>query len=434
VTARGSIAAVWLGLFLLFNLNLRAIESRDTRVAEYTAFSLAARGDADLDEFPDLVAAGLARGYVTRTPDGHVFSNYPIASAAVAAPAYWLALRVGAIDAAQPSPVRIEAVGKLTASALVAGACALLMAWFRQRGGPPDRPRNALAIVLTIACATPLWSSASQALWTHAPAALALAAALLWLDARSSIGAAAAGVGYGLAAACRPLLAVFLIGAAIDLIRARDRRALPLAAGAIAALGLAAGYNLATFGGLAGGQAMLESADVHRQTHAVEAVWSRVPLGGLPGIVASPSRGVFIFCPVLVIAAIGAWRRRQDRSVVLRVTLPSMLFVAAWAEYAVWWGGHSFGPRYVSDIAIPAGVLMVHGWDVSRARIWTRARTAIVGWSILVQLVGVFCYPGGAWNALPRDVDRAHERLWDWRDSQIPRTVRAGLYRRHPAR
>jgi hypothetical protein len=55
-------------------------------------------------------------------------------------------------------------------------------------------------------------------------------------------------------------------------------------------------------------------------------------------------------------------------------------------------------------------------------------RGAIVAWSVAVHAVGVLCYPGGDWNGSPFDVDRAHERLWDWRDSQIARTVRSGIY------
>jgi hypothetical protein len=37
-----------------------------------------------------------------------------------------------------------------------------------------------------------------------------------------------------------------------------------------------------------------------------------------------------------------------------------------------------------------------------------------------------FCYPSPhavEWNIRPKDVDFAHERLWDWRDPQLMRLL-----------
>ena len=202
-----------------------------------------------------------------------------------------------------------------------------------------------------------------------------------------------------------------------------------LAAGAVLSVGAVAAYYMLSFGTLLGGQAALESAAVHQQTHLVDGTFTAVPLAGLAGILISPSRGVLIFCPIVIFAAVGAWRARHDPHTVVRLTLPVAAFIVAWSQYAVWWGGHSYGPRYLSDIAIPLGVLLGHGL-LPLQRGWASVRTALAGWSIAVQLIGVVCYPGGGWNSIPADVDRAHERLWDWRDSQIVRTARAGPYRR----
>jgi hypothetical protein len=50
-----------------------------------------------------------------------------------------------------------------------------------------------------------------------------------------------------------------------------------------------------------------------------------------------------------------------------------------------------------------------------------------LAWSIFVAGLGAFCYPHEAWNSSPIDVDRAHERLWEWSDNQILRAWQAGL-------
>jgi hypothetical protein len=44
-----------------------------------------------------------------------------------------------------------------------------------------------------------------------------------------------------------------------------------------------------------------------------------------------------------------------------------------------------------------------------------------LAWSIAVAALGAFVYPNDRWNTQPSDVDRQHERLWDWGDSQIGR-------------
>ncbi len=46
--------------------------------------------------------------------------------------------------------------------------------------------------------------------------------------------------------------------------------------------------------------------------------------------------------------------------------------------------------------------------------------------SVAITGLGAVCYPHGRWNSDPVDVDRAHDRLWEWRDNQIVRTWQAG--------
>jgi hypothetical protein len=70
--------------------------------------------------------------------------------------------------------------------------------------------------------------------------------------------------------------------------------------------------------------------------------------------------------------------------------------------------------------------------------VWSAIRRGPVGrWlfaaafavSVLVQAVGAFYYPSPRnvdWDTSPTDVDVAHERLWDWRDSQLLRLLRNG--------
>ena len=46
--------------------------------------------------------------------------------------------------------------------------------------------------------------------------------------------------------------------------------------------------------------------------------------------------------------------------------------------------------------------------------------------AIATAATGAFCYPHDQWNTDPASVDRAHERLWEVRDSQILRCWERG--------
>lgn len=429
-----------LALFVIFNSNGRSINALDTRVTQHTALAIAATGRADLSHLPLLVEGGVARGYI-RVVDGQARSSYPLLPALLAVPGYRIALDLGLIDFDNPSPVRLEVIGSVTAAALTAFTCALLYLVLAFRW--PSVP----AAVIAMACglATPLWSTASQALWSHAPAALFLVVGLgmalvVPRDSRWRSGSLVmSGIFVVLAVFCRQLLVVFPVGLAIGLWRsgAPGRHVVMFSGGAAFAVLTMMGVNLLMLDLSLGGAAHLYTAGVTVDTHGVADAWSGRWAAGLAGVFVSPSRGLLIYMPVVLLAAFGArsmWR--EDTLARYTLVLPTALYIALWAKYAVWWGGHSFGPRFAADLAVPfallaAGVLV--RWS-SLLPLGRAATVAALVWSVAIQGIGATFHPAGDWNGLPRDVDRSHERLWDWRDSQLVRTIGSGTYRQYRAR
>jgi len=80
------------------------------------------------------------------------------------------------------------------------------------------------------------------------------------------------------------------------------------------------------------------------------------------------------------------------------------------------------------DILIPLTPAAAIGVEWLRARPWRQAvAAAALAWSILIAGTGAFAYPNDQWNTDPVDVDTNHDRLWEWRDSQIPRCWQRGL-------
>jgi hypothetical protein len=163
---------------------------------------------------------------------------------------------------------------------------------------------------------------------------------------------------------------------------------------------------------------------VHSETHGVEGTVSATPWIGALGLLVSPSRGLLVFSPILIAAAAAA----GSRSAAARgfgigwLAIGAGIQFAAYAAYTVWWGGHTFGPRYMLDLLVPmAPALAVGLGRVCRTAGGKAAAGVLLAWSVAVAAAGAFVYPNDAWNTSPAEVDRAHHRLWDIRDSQIRR-------------
>lgn len=432
-------ALVALILFSAYNANTRSINSVDTSAIQHTALALAVTGRANLAAYDGLVASGLDMGSI-RIADGEARSSYPLLPALMAAPAYRMAAAVGAIDPERPVAARVEAIGGGVAASIVALAGAIL--YLTVSVWRPSSP--AMAIALVAGLATPLWSSASQAMWSHGPAALLLATGLglvLAVPAGHRFRGAtlfAAGIALALAVFCRQLLFVFPLGVLVAVWQTRG----PFAHLALLGSGMAVGAtammtaNMVWLGTPLGGFVDLYAAGVSMKTHGVAGAWAGRWAEGLAGIIVSPSRGLLWFMPVAFVALAGARTAWRDPLFRYAVVLPLVLFVVLWAKYAVWWGGHSFGPRLATDIVVPLALVAaagVAGW-ASLSRPTRTVAVVAVAWSVTVQVVGAFHYPAGNWNGTPIDVDRSHERLWNWSDSQLIRTIQSGTYRQYRAR
>jgi hypothetical protein len=50
----------------------------------------------------------------------------------------------------------------------------------------------------------------------------------------------------------------------------------------------------------------------------------------------------------------------------------------------------------------------------------------MLAWSIALQAIGAACYPS-TWHGRPANADRHHERLWDWRDTEVSRGLKEGV-------
>ena len=269
---------------------------------------------------------------------------------------------------------------------------------------------EALFFALIYAFATEVWAVASRGLWQHGPSLLFLCASFWLILSRDRRRTALAGLTLALAVVSRATdLPVAACAAAFVLSRRRESLGGFLAWAALPAAAVAA-YSAAVLGNaLAFGQLYRSGGFAGRI----------VP--GLAGILASPSRGLFVFSPVLLAAVPGLWsaaRSRSDEAAFLRWLAAGAAAVLLLASsWGMWWGGASFGYRIVLDV-VPVLVLLAAfrerpPWK--RPPAWAAAFALLLAASVFVEILGVAAYP----TRFDEGLDLEPARLWRVRESEL---------------
>lgn len=423
--ARWKALVFFVALFCLYLANGRESGAGDTIPTSLLPIAIL-RGDGlSLDRFGALWPRRLP--YYVTLKGGHIISRYPIGVALLAVPL--IAPQLMLLDAMQPEWERrapldfARQMGK-NAAALVAALTGVAILELLRRLMPEHFAMLAAAIA---ALGSNLWAVASQSLWQHGPAALALtlAVALLLRPNATRASLCMAGLATVAVVGFRPQDVVFSV-AIFAWVTLRYRggvawfMAFPLLIGAALAAS-----NYWAFGNAVGGYAEMLSILPH--SHGVASYWTTDVAGGASGTLFSPSRGLFVFCPwiAVALATLPASHVRLKRwSLIGTLLLALIPYLLQLALQSVWWAGHSFGPRYWTDViplfAIVLGSALEWSWERSRPVFGVLLLSGLI--AIGVQAIGAFCYPS-SWNNHPGNIDQQHERLWDWRDSDLTRCL-----------
>ncbi|RJO67381.1 MAG: hypothetical protein C4523_09655, partial [Myxococcales bacterium] len=251
----------------------------------------------------------------------------------------------------------------------------------------------------------------------------------VWLLVRAPQNAAAlllAGCAAGLAALVRPTDLVPLGLAIAWWLPAIGRRvwlfALPLAA--LGAVQLA--YNAVQFGSWSAfGQTIMSEASVAARGVPSQWVWN--PLPGIFGLLFSPSRGLFVYSPVLLFLAgwltVKGRRARPDGA----TTPERRRLFCAWGSGAVgvlfvsafrweWWGGFCWGPRFMTDAAPYLALLLPPVLESLRRVSAKTAFALLLFLSIFIQWLGSVSdiYGPHSWNGQRQTYSQAdREIMWD---------------------
>ncbi|MCR4374274.1 MAG: hypothetical protein NUW22_05440, partial [Acidobacteria bacterium] len=414
-----------IGLVLVYNSNGREMPTYDSQPTKFAARELALYGRLTLDRVVAMAPDYGTRPAFQRDRHGRYRSAYSVVPSIEAAIPASILHVTRLVDLR--APLAPNLIAKLTASVLTAAAVALVFSALARTFGI----QTAFLVALGLGLGTNLWPLASGTLWQLETVSIGLAIALYaWFRPRDElqVGWVVAGaMGVALAASARPQIGPMVV---VLLAGLMAHVGLKRAASAVAVVAAAAAVLMAFqwwwFGDVLGATPMLQAQNL--AVHGVTGTLNPRPWVGAAGLLVSPNRGLIVFSPVVLVAFIGMYLARREGPARggRWWTWAAIVQFGAYSCYSMWWGGHTFGPRYLVDALIPLAPAAAMGVGWVAARRWRRmAALVALALSILVAGTGAYCFPHDRWNTDP-DVDLNHERIWDWSDLQVVRCWRTG--------
>lgn len=411
------------GVFLAYNASSNKTIT-DSRWSIHVVTSLMRHGDVNLDEYRDIVEQN--DFYLVSEKDGHLYYYMPLAPYVLATPVVALlqlySQDLWGYDLAETiaqKPHYSASAQKFIASLYTAAAvaCIFLVALVATRSWGA-----AIAAALILAFGTSAWSVASRVLWPHGPSMLALAATLLFLELgrENKRYVPFAALPLALAYVIRPTNCVSVVLLTLYVLVRHPRKFLFFLLCALPVALVFFGYSYWIYDA-----PLPPYFDANRLTFPI--YWRESLLGNL----FSPARGLFIYSPFLIFCFYSAWlklRAKAFSGLDATLWLIVILHCAVIVSFPDWYGGHSYGPRYLSDM-LPFLVYLLLP-TLQRMGFWLKRESAgdvvlaviftfLVGWSVFVHYRGANEEATWRWNAEPVDVNVATERLWDWQHPQF---------------
>jgi hypothetical protein len=308
---------------------------------------------------------------------------------------------------------------------------AVLMALFAvatfELGATQLPARPALGLTLAAVLGTQVWSTASRVLWPQTWTLLLGALAVLELlraerDDREPRPALLATL-LAWAFFTRPTAALALAAVGVYLLRRRRRLWMTFAAVGVAWLAPFVAWSSSVFGTAVPPYYALQRLSGE---HFAEA---------LAGNLISPARGLLTFLPHVLFLGylVVRYPPRDRRALAVLAGAVASAHLVVTSAYPHWWGGHSFGPRLLTDmlpwLALLAAV-SVRSWLASassgrstrehrRFRLERAVAALLVAMAIAIHAGGALSEESELWNWSPQRIDSAPQRVWDWSDPQL---------------
>jgi len=409
-----------ISVFLIYVLS-PAVNSGDARMTYPTAVSIYQSLDLAIEDFPSVVE--VAPSYDTTTLDDEIFMAYPWPTALFLVPS---AAFADVFFGVEPKSVSIYSPNQtwpyevFTAAVLMAVATRVFLLSIKHHG---RRAQVISTVGLTFGSVW--WSAVSRGMSQHAAAApfVVLMLVLLVRSRTNNRNLEWLGAVVALAFVMRPTMAIALAVCSVWIfVRHREVFSRYVMTGLCIAVPFLL-VNLASYGELLPGY------------YRTGPLLQGNLFSGLSGILLSPSRGLLISSPVVVIAAFGFIQRFREKLlddvdlILLVILVLHILMVASWPN---WWGGSTFGPRLLAEsmpiifFYVAEGVQRLSPCFEHRGIRKVAVRFCLpllLLWSIFVNLQGAAVRSTLCWNASPMFIDNSSDRIWDWSDPQFLRGI-----------
>lgn len=377
--------------------------------------SLIQHGTLALDAYCPVIQS-CEHNYRIMKVNGHYYDYLPAGSTIISAPFVGVANLLGI------SMVKYEDYTQRVLVYFSLLAIAFLLYFIAARFLPV---RSSVFISLSFLFGTAIMSTLGAALWSHDFAMVCSLSAILFsfkvsLDGKKKH-AITVGLFLFLAYFCRPTLSL-LAPFVLLFIFSYDKKAAikcALYLGLfLAAFFLSNQYSYGTFS---------TPYYLHMLEGTSKSTWVS---DALYGTLFSPSRGLFVFSPfILILLLLGCGYKKMAAYKKMWMGIAIIWPIIHWisiSQFTDWWAGYAFGPRYMVDCLPGIFLLCIAAWPV-RSRLYVNLLLVItIGLSIFINTVqGRFNINAAInWNKdFPtenKNVYESHLRksLFDWSNSQ----------------
>jgi hypothetical protein len=391
----------------------------DPQLSLLVSQAILEQGTIRLDAYMDLPGFDLGP-WIVENSNGHVYYYWPIGPSILSVPYVWLLNQFG-LDMA------VVQDNNWAQNLLSAILCTLIFVLLYRLCRQYLARWPSLLIATLSVLGTGLISTMGTALWNINFAVLFIVLLLLQLAQLDQEGAKAANpywMGFLLFAAffCRPSTSVFILLVLVYLLLKDRGLFLRTAATALVLLAIYIGLFWLEYG-----QPFQEYYSVVRV-----GIYSFDLPTVLYGLFLSPSRGLLVFSPFLTLVAAAALCCFQGirRSPLFWLALAWFgLHTAMVSRSTRWWGGHSFGPRVLTEVLPALIVLTILLWRNLTGGSNQRLRYAVAAAYLILGLAAVFInsYQGlynvstQRWNGFQfaPNIDRHPRYLLDWQNPQF---------------
>jgi hypothetical protein len=366
-------ASIWLGMFVIF-FRSPVLQMSDSQYSMLTAESIIHNHTPDLSgywiknyqqDLPFDTISG-THAYQLGRSNGKLLYGFPHGTSILSLP-FVAAMDLIGVSPATPDRkynLAGEVIDQKMLAALLMASLAII--FFRTAMLQLDWGWSAI-VAIGAGLGTQVWSTASRGMWSHTWEILLTALAVYLLLASAARGTSIRPIALATLLAwmffVRPTAAGTIICVSLFVLIFHRREFIPYAITGALWLAALVIYSMRIFGTL--------FPSYYQQGWATGA---QSILTGIFGMLFSPSRGLFVFCPVLVMVfylIIRNWRALISRPLAILPLASSFTVFAVIASHQDWWGGSCYGPRYLSDT---------------------------VPWMVLLAIIGIAAMPATARN------------------------------------